>query len=63
MISYIIHLLPLSKGDMTICSPEAGNIANGLPEGNITFEGKQIVMSPSLKGNNVLLYRTIFETI
>ena len=24
-----IQLLPLSEGDMTICSPEAGNIARG----------------------------------
>ena len=31
-----IQLLPLSEGDMTICSPE----------------GEQIVMSPSLKDNN-----------
>ena len=26
---YIIQLLPLSEGDMMICSPEAGNIARG----------------------------------
>ena len=25
----IIQLLPLSEGDMTICSPDAGNIARG----------------------------------
>ena len=25
----IIQLLPLSEGDMAICSPEAGNIARG----------------------------------
>ena len=25
----IIQLLPLSEGDMTICSPETGNIARG----------------------------------
>ena len=25
----IIQLLPLSEGDMTICSPEPGNIARG----------------------------------
>ena len=24
--AYIIQLLPLSEGDMTICSPETGNI-------------------------------------
>ena len=25
----LIQLLPLSEGDMTVCSPEAGNIARG----------------------------------
>ena len=39
---YIIQLLPLSEGDMTICSPEAGDIARGRrakPSGNITCRG------------------------
>ena len=26
---YIIQLVPLSEGDMAICSPEVGNIARG----------------------------------
>ena len=29
LLAYIIQLLSLSEGDMTICSPKAGNIARG----------------------------------
>ena len=29
-VSDIIQWLPLSEGDMTICSPDAGHIARGL---------------------------------
>ena len=47
------QLLPLSKSDMTICSPEACNIARGRSSrAIIPVEGEQNVMSPSLKGNN-----------
>ena len=52
----IIQLLPLSEGDMTICSPEAGDIARGRsPRAILPVEGEQIVMSPSLKGNNCFI--------
>ena len=52
----IIQLLPLSEGDMTICSPEAGNIARGRsPRAILPVEGEQIVMSPSLNGNNCFI--------
>ena len=37
-----IELLPLSEGDLMICSPETGNIVRG-------------GMSPSLKGNNCFI--------
>ena len=60
----IKQLLSLSKGDMTICSPEAGNIARGQsPRAILPVEGEQIVMSPSLKGNNciILFWMTYFE--
>ena len=46
-----IQCLPLSEGDMTICSPEAGDIVRG-----------RIVMSPSLKGNNCFIITNPFET-
>ena len=45
--------LPLSEGDMTICSPEACDIARGRsPRAILLVEGEQVIMSPSLKGNN-----------
>ena len=51
-----MQLLPLSEGDMTICSPEAGNIAQGQsPRVILSVEGEQIVMSPSLKDNNCFI--------
>ena len=41
---------------MTICSPEAGDIARGRsPRAILPVEGEQIVMSPSLKGNNCFI--------
>ena len=43
--------MPLCEGNMTICSPEAGNIASG----NITCLGGQIVILPSYKGNNCFI--------
>ena len=43
-----IQWLPLSESYRAICSPEAGDIAI------LPVEGEQIVMSPSLKGNNCL---------
>ena len=52
-----IQLLPFSEGDMTICSPEAGNIARGgSPRAILPVKGEQIVMPPSLKGK--LFYYT-----
>ena len=52
----IKQLLPLSGGDMTICSPSTGNIAHELrPRAILPASGEQIVMSPSLKGNNCIL--------
>ena len=52
----IKQLLPFSEGGMTICSPSTGNIALGLPPRAILpASGEQIVMSPSLKGNNCIL--------
>ena len=46
---------------MTICSPEAGNIARGRsPRVILPFEGEQIVMLPSHKGNNCFIITTGF---
>ena len=48
---------------MTICSPEAGNIARGRsPRAILPVEGEQIVMSPSLKGNNCFIIPNHFRT-
>ena len=42
----IIQLLPLCEGNMTICSPEAGNIAQGRsPREILPVEGEQIKSS------------------
>ena len=50
------QLLSLSEGDMTICSPSTGYIALGLRHRAILpASGEQIVMSPSLKGNNCII--------
>ena len=47
----------MSEGDMSICSPSTGNIALGLrPRAILPASGEQIVMSPSLKGNNCIKY-------
>ena len=52
----IKQLLPLSEGDMTICSPSTGNIALGLRPWAISPASvEQIVMSPSLEGNNCII--------
>ena len=41
---------------MTICSPSTGYIALGLrPRAILPASGEQIVMSPSLKGNNCII--------
>ena len=50
----IKQLLPLSEGDMTICSPSTGYIARAI----LPASGEQIVMSPSLKGNNCIIFHT-----
>ena len=56
----IKQLLSLSEGDMTICSPSTGYIALGLrPRAILPASGEQIVMSPSLKGNNCIMF-TVF---
>ena len=53
---YNIQLLPLCEGNMTICSPEAGNIARGRsPRATLLVEGEQIAMLPSHKGNNCFI--------
>ena len=54
----IKQLLSLSEGEMTISSPSTGYIALGLCSWAILpASGEQIVMSPSLKGNNcIILY-------
>ena len=49
----IKQLLPLSEGDMTICSPSTGY---NCPRAILPASGEQIVMSPSLKGNNCIIY-------
>ena len=52
----IKQLLPLSEGDMTICSPSTGHITLGLrPRAISPASGEQIVMSPSLEGNNCIM--------
>ena len=52
----IIQLLPLCEGNMTVCSPEAGNIARGQsPRAILPVEGEQIVMLPSHKGNSCFI--------
>ena len=47
MICRFVHprqvILLVSEGDMTICSPEAGNIARAI----LPDSGEQIIMSPS----------------
>ena len=53
---YIIHLFPLHKGDMKICSPEKVIF----PEGNAQwkydyFEGEQIFISPLCRGNKCFI--------
>ena len=41
---------------MTVCSPEAGNIARGRsPKAILPVDGEQIVMLPSHKGNNYFI--------
>ena len=55
----IIQLLPLSEGDMTICSPEAGNIARG--QYYLSRVNKSSC-HPHSRATIVLLYRTTFET-
>ena len=57
----IKQLLPLSEGDMTIFSPSTCNIALGLcPRAISPASGEQIVMSPSLKGNNCIMAYSLF---
>ena len=46
---------------MTVCSPEAGNIARGSsPRVILPVEGEQIVMLPSHKGKNCFIIPTCF---
>ena len=46
---------------MTICSPEAGNIARGRSQRVILHvEGEQIVMLPSHKGNDCFIIPSCF---
>ena len=56
--------LPLSEGDMTICSPSTGNIARGLrPRAISPASGEQIVMSSSLEGNNCIILHGHVKTL
>jgi hypothetical protein len=48
----IIHLFPLHKGDMEICSPEKSHISRGKYD---YFEGEQIFISPLCKGNKCFI--------
>ena len=58
---FIIQLLPLCEGNMTVCSTEAGNIARGRsPRVILPVEGEQIVMLPSHTGNNCFIIPTCF---
>ena len=51
----IIQLLPLCEGNMTVCSPEAGNIARGCsPRVILPVESEQI------KDNNCFIIPTCF---
>ena len=47
-----IHLFPLHKGDMTICSLEKSHISRGKYD---YFEGEQIFISPLCKGNECFI--------
>ena len=53
-----IQLLPLSEGDMTICSPKLGNIARG--QYNLSRVNKSSC-HPHSRTTIVLLYQTTFE--
>ena len=49
---------------MTMCSPEANNIARGRsPRVILPVEGEQSVMSPSLRATIDLLYRFTVDSI
>ena len=47
-INNIIHLFPVHKGDMNICSPEKSHIYD-------YFEGEQSFISPLCKGNECFI--------
>ena len=56
--------LPLTEGGMTICLPSTGTIALELrPRAILPASGEQIVMSPSLKGNNCIVYEISGERL
>ena len=58
---YIIQFLPLYEGNMTICSPGTGNIAQGRSLRVILpVECAQIVMLHSHKGYNFFIIPTCF---
>ena len=55
---YIIHLFPLHKGDMQICSPEKSHISRGQRHARGKydyFEGEQIFISLLCKGNECFI--------
>ena len=53
MSHYFLHSM---LGHKTICSPSTGYITLGLrPRAILPASGEQIVMSPSLKGNNCII--------
>jgi hypothetical protein len=47
-----MHLFPLHKGDMKICSPKKSHISRGKYE---YFKGEQIFISPLCKGNKCFI--------
>ena len=56
-----IQLLPLCEGNMTVCSPEAGNIVRERsPRVILPVAGERIVMLPSHKDNNCFIIPTCF---
>ena len=56
-VDIIKQLLPLCEGSMTIYSPLTGNSTLELsPRTILPASGEQIVMLPSNKGNNYIVY-------
>ena len=54
--NHIIQLLPFCEGNMTICSPETGNVSITL-----TVDGVHIVTLPSYKDNNCFIIQNSYN--